>query len=315
MKPSEQKSDTTDGLTKGRKYIIAGGTGFIGRALSDYLITCGNEVVILTRGSSVSGSPRLVQWDGITVGPWKSELEGAFAIVNLAGRSIDARHTPEIRKEILESRIQSVALLHEALSQIKTTPIVWVQASAIGIYGNRSKEELDESARPGKGILADVTERWEKEFAKVTGIRKVTARFGVVLGHGEGAFPKLEKLTKLFLGGTAGSGQQYVSWIHLQDLVRALEFVAQGGQGTYNFTAPEPVTNSELMTALRRAAGRPWSPPVPAFALKLGAIIMKTQPELILESTRAIPKKLCAEGFQFNFPTLPEALKNLVVSG
>lgn len=313
MKPSAQNIVPSAGLPTGRNYIIAGGTGFIGRAICRHLLNQGNSVVILTRGQSREGSPRLVQWDGKNHGPWTDELEQSHGVINLAGRTIDARHTATIRKEILESRVNSVSALRDAVARCHSPPQVWLQASAIGIYGDRGPEELDETARPGQGILSEITEAWEAEFAKVEGVRKVVARFGVVLGEGGGAFPKLQKLTKLFLGGTTGSGGQFISWIHLQDLVRAADFVLKRGEQVYNFTAPHPVNNREMMQQLRHAMGRPWSPPAPEFAIRLGAVVLRTQPELILESARVFPKKLLREGFSFLFPNLQSALKNLVV--
>jgi uncharacterized protein len=296
------------------KYVIAGGTGFIGQALSSVLVENGNQVVILSRSLPQSGNPQLVHWDGETVGDWSRELEGAHALINLAGRTVNARHTPPVRKEILESRVRSVAALRQALEKASNPPRIWLQASAIGFYGDRGEESLNESSGPEHGLLSDVTAEWEKEFGKVQVPRKVTARLGVVLGREGGAFPTLEKIVKGFAGGSARSGKQFVSWIHVQDVVRAILFLVEQGDGVYNLTSPNPVTNRIFMAELRKAFHRPWSPPAPAWALKLAGIFMDMQPELILESTRCYPRRLKESGFEFRFPDIGGALGDLAGS-
>ena len=233
------------------KVILAGGSGFVGTALARRLAGDGREVVILTRNPAEHHAPgdtpgpvRAVAWDGRTVGAWTAELEGAGAVVNLTGRSVNCVHTPENRRLILESRLDSVRVLGTAAAAAKRPPAVWVQASAVGYYGPRGAEACPEDAPPGGDFLASVCRRWEEAQAAAcpAGVRPVVLRLGMVLGAEGGAFPLLARLARWGLGGAAGSGRQGMSWIHLDDVV-ALMARALGDdtlRGAYNATAPEP---------------------------------------------------------------------------
>lgn len=299
------------------RIVLAGGTGFIGGALARRFRERGHEVVVLTRSSPRrrGDGVREVQWDGRTVAGWADELAGAQAVINLAGSSINCVHTPENRRRILESRIDSVRALGAALRASALPPPVWVQTGAVGIYGD-TEQRCTESTPPGTSFKAEVCVRWEEAFAREcpAAVRPVVLRVGVVLGRKGGAYPPLARVARWFLGGTAGGGRQGISWILLDDLeeifLRAVADPAM--RGSYNACAPEPASNAEFMRTLREVLGRPWAPPAPAWAIKLAApLLMRTDPSLILEGQYAVPARLVAEGFRFKAPRLLSALTAL----
>ncbi len=300
--------------THGRRIILAGGSGFLGGSLAKALRARGDVPIILTR-TPRKGQPDEVAWDGRTVGDWASQLEGASAVVSLAGRSVDCRYTPEHRAEIIASRVESVRALGESLARCSSPPAVFVQAASLAFYGDGGERVLDETAPPGEGFSADVCRRWEAAYAAVEarGMRKVLLRIGFVLGESGGALGKLTTLTRVFLGGSVGSGRQFISWLHQEDMdrifLRALEESEM--QGVYNATSPEPVTNARFMSALRRVEGRPWSPPTPVWAVRVGARVLGTEAELALVSRRCVPGRLLAEGFRFMWPSVEEALADV----
>ena len=298
------------------RIILAGGSGFIGQALAPVLIARGYEVVVLGRGPNCErGGVQHLQWDGRTRGDWVSALDGAKAVVNLTGKSVNVRHTPENKREILHSRVDSVRALGDAIARCASPPQVFVQASGIGFYGDTGDRTVDESAEAGSDFMAEVCRKWEGalDAPHPTATRTVVLRIGVVLSRDGGALQLLEKLTRLFAGGAVGSGRQFMSWIHVADIVRM--FVAAIEQpeivGPFNATAPEPVTNAEFMRELRRALHRPWSPPVPAPFARLGAWLMGSEGDLALLSYRCLPRRVLEHGFTFHFPTLKAALGDL----
>lgn len=305
------------------KAVLAGGSGFLGRALAQKLAADGWEVVILTRDPENfpprEGAVRAVGWNGETAGTWRKELEGATALVNFTGRSINCVHSLENSNEILESRIQAVQALGSAVAKARQPPAVWVQCSAAGYYGNAGDDVRVEHSPAGRGFLAEVCRRWEEEFnqLELPETRRVVLRLGVVLGREAGALPPLVRLVRRYLGGAAGDGRQYFSWIHRDDLVRI--FLAALAQpefsGVYNACAPEPVTNDELMSSLRTAVGRPWCPPAPEFVVRLAARHwLKTDSSLILQGQRLEPARLLAAGFEFKYPVVSTAIRDLLVS-
>jgi uncharacterized protein (TIGR01777 family) len=298
------------------RVVIAGGSGFLGQALAKALLGKGYDVVILSRGAPREGSGiRQLHWDGKTVGDWSQAIDGAKAVVNLTGRSVNCRHTPQNRCEIMESRVDSVRVLGEAIGRGNRPPEVFVQASSLAIYGDPADRWCDEDAPHATGFSEEVCERWEGEFQKVQapGMRKVIMRIGIVLDHDQGALPVLARLTRFFLGGRVGNGRQYVSWIHIADLTRMfLEAIERPElSGVFNATGPNPATNAEFMRELRHALHRPWSPPVPAWATRIGAFFMRTEPSLALTGRRCRPKRFLENGFQFEFPDLRGALDDL----
>jgi uncharacterized protein (TIGR01777 family) len=298
--------------------VLAGGSGFLGRALASAFALAGYEPVVLTRRVKRSRSRvRQVAWDGRTLGAWARELEGAAAVVNLTGRSVDCRHTPQHRREIVESRLNSVEALGRAIAACEEPPKVLVQAASLAIYGDAGRRVCDEDAPAGRGFPVEVCLRWEQVFnsLELPATRKVLLRIGFVLGRDGGALPLLARLARLYLGGTVGEGHQYISWLHLRDFCRLVLWCVEREQaaGVYNATGPCPVTNAEFMCELRCALKRPWSPRVPAWLVRLGAFILRTEPALALEGRRCIPERFVEEHFKFLYTNLESALADLLM--
>lgn len=303
------------GMNK-KRMVMAGGSGFIGSALAADWLARNGEVVVLTR------SPRgrddgvsEAEWSGAHIGEWIKYLDGAEAVVNLAGKNIKCPHTPENVRELLESRVNSVRAIALALDQVKAPPRVWVQAGAVGFYGDAGDRICDENSPNGKDALAGICGQWEDAFnsAPAPKTRKVLLRIGFVLGRRGGALPILARLTRCFLGGAAGTGRQYISWIHLKDLTRMVfEAVARPElTGTFNAVGPSPARNEEFMRRLRRTLHRPWSPPAPVWLVKMSTRLMKLEPSLALEGCRVTPKRFAEAEFRFEFPELGRALKDV----
>ena len=298
------------------RIVLAGGSGFIGQSLSPPLVSKNYEIVVLTRGkSNHHGRIREAHWDGKKLGEWTQFVNGALGLVNLTGRSINTRHTPEHRREIIDSRVDSVRILGEAIGRCMQPPKVFVQLAGVGIYGDKGERICDETSAPGDDFVSEVCKKWETAFDSVDSpsTRKVLLRLGVVLGRNGGFLHVLSRLTRWFLGGQVGEGRQYISWIHIADLSRMILQAIDQEQftGVFNATAPNPVTNAELMRALRRALHRPWSPPVPEFAARIGSWLMGTEASLALVSQRCVPKRFLEKNFEFEFPNLREALANI----
>jgi hypothetical protein len=299
-----------------KRVVLAGGSGFLGRALAAELLRRSYEVVVLTRTPrGRNDGVREVEWDGERIGEWIRFLDGAEAVVNLAGRNVNCRHTPENLNALAASRVNSVRAAAGGIYHITRPPRVWVQAGAVGFYGDQRDKVCDENSPAGNDGLASVCVQWEGAFhsAPAPKTRRVLLRIGMVLGRNGGALAVLGKLTRWFLGGAAGNGQQYVGWIHLTDLNRMfLEAIERDDlAGTFNATAPNPVNNAEFMRELRRALHRPWSPPAPVWAVRLGSWLMQTDPSLALTSCRCVPKRFLESGFQFQFPGLRAALQDI----
>jgi len=296
----------------GARVVLAGGSGFLGALLADDMPGRDFEVVVLTRqAGSQDGRIRRVQWDGRSVGEWAGFLDGAQAVVNLAGRSVNCRFTPGNVRDINESRVNSVRAIGEAIRSVGRPPKVWVQAGGVSVYGERGDIVSDETSPAGEGFLADTCRLWEGAFneSQTPTTRRVLLRIGLVLSSSGGAFPRLAAITKWGLGGRAGSGRQYISWIHARDMTRVSRFAIENdaASGVFNACAPNPVTNGEFMRELRHALCRPWTPPVPEWAVGLGARVMGTEPRLALAGCRCAPKRLLENGFTFDFPNLPAA--------
>jgi uncharacterized protein len=299
------------------KVIVAGGRGFLGQALARALTAAGWEVVVLSRDPRADAPFREVRWNGETGGAWAAELEGAAALVNLAGRSINCVHTLENSREIVDSRRNAVNALGKGWHRTKNPPPVWVQCSATGFYGNAGDRFCEETLPPGPGFLAEVCRLWEDSFAalELPGVRRVVLRLGPVLDQQTGPFPVLLGLTRKFLGGAAGSGRQYLSWVHRDDAVGmfATAVTSPGLAGTYNACAPGAVTNAEFMRELRAAAGRPWCPAAPEFVLRLcAAKLFHTDANLALHGQRCAPQKILATGFKFRHPAAGGAIRDLL---
>jgi uncharacterized protein (TIGR01777 family) len=299
-----------------QRVVLAGGSGFIGQSLAADFHARGWEVIVLTRSPRPnSRAGRQVFWDGKTPSPeWTTLLDGAAVVVNLAGKSVSCRYTPENRRELISSRVGSVRAIGEAISQVRTPPLVWVQTSSLAIYGDTGGASLDETAPPGEGFSPEICKQWEQalQVAETPETRTVLLRIGFVLGPDGGLLEQLAKLARCFLGGTVGSGRQYISWLHMHDLSRMVRWAIERDdlQGVFNATGPNPATNAEFMATLRRIVRRPWSPPVPEPAVRLGAWLMGTEPWLALSGRRCVPRRLLDEGFAFQHPDLQEALED-----
>ena len=289
------------------KLVIAGGTGFIGERLREAAISKGHEVVILSRRSQRGFST--VVWDAKSSGEWQSALEKAEAVINLCGTSIvEGRWNMRRKKEIYDSRILPTRALVAALSQAKEKPKVLVNASAIGFYGDRAEEELDESSRPGDDFLAKLCVDWEREalMAQSLGVRAVCLRIGMVLSKDGGALGRMAFPFRLGLGGRLGSGRQWMSWIAIEDLLEMIfSLVNSELLGPVNAVSPVPVRNSDFALALSQALQRPAWITVPKWALNcaLGEVS-----SVVLSSQRAFPKKIAGSGFKFQFEDLLSAL-------
>ncbi|HYE13607.1 MAG TPA: TIGR01777 family oxidoreductase [Pyrinomonadaceae bacterium] len=304
-------------MSKGR-VVVAGGSGFLGRSLTEELLKTGREVVVLTRsarGKRLPAGARAVEWDGRTLGPWARELEGAEAVVNLAGRSVNCRYTARNRREIVESRVNSVEALGRAARACSSPPAVFVQAASLAIYGDAGARVCDETAPAGHGFPAEVCLRWEHAFNSLDlpATRKVLLRVGFALGRGGGALQTLARLARFYLGGTVGEGRQYVSWLHVKDFNRIVLWCIEraDAEGVFNATGPCPVTNAEFMCELRSALRRPWSPRTPAWAVRVGAFLMRTEAELALAGRRCIPERLVERNFKFLYTNLEAALADI----
>lgn len=299
------------------RVVIAGGSGFIGRALSRSLVRDGIEVAVLSRsGSGRAGDGiTVVPYDGRTGQGWSHLADGALALVNLAGEGIGSGYWTEARKRrILESRLLAGQAVMDALDRVSVPPKVLVQGSATGFYGDRGDAPTDEDVPAGTGFLAEVAKRWEAstERAGERGVRRVVARTAVVLGPGGGVLPRMLAPYRFFVGGPLGSGRQFFPWIHLGDEVAAIRFLMDRPEasGPYNLAAPQAVTQDILAAALGQALHRPHALRAPEAALRL--LLGEMAQELFLSGVRAVPRRLQELGFAFRFPTLAAALDDIL---
>ena len=298
--------------------FITGGTGFVGTTLSEKISTLGHGVTVLTRAAVPEGKGRggvrYVTGDPTQTGPWQEAVEGHDVFINLAGASIFKRWTREAKQLIRDSRIKTTRNLVHAISRASPEGAVLLSTSAIGYYGFRGDEALDEQSTPGDDFLADLSREWETEAlqAAQSGVRVVICRFGIVLGAGGGALAQMIPVFKKGLGSPLGSGKQWFSWIHEQDLVNIYLFLLDkpGVSGPVNCSAPHPVRNEALTKALAHAMGKPtFMPAVPGFMVK---IMMGEFGAVLLEGQKVMPKRLLALGYPFRFPRIETALQDLL---
>jgi uncharacterized protein (TIGR01777 family) len=302
-----------------KKIIIAGGNGFLGKAIADYFENGDYQIVILSRKlfSINNKNTRVQLWDGKTEGEWCQHLEGAFAVINLCGKSVNCRFNEKNKHEILQSRISTTSLIGNAISKCKQAPQVWMNASSATIYKySTTKFHTENDMDFNSDFGSEVALKWEQCFNGFTTpqTRKIALRISIVLGKNDGAFTRLKTLTQFGLGGYQGSGKQYVSWIGELDFCRAVQFLLENSNsnGAYNMCTPEPVTNKIFMKAFQLSMKKVIALPTPTFLLKLGALIIGTDPDLILESRLVLPKKIMGEGFKFLHPNINLAIEKLI---
>jgi uncharacterized protein (TIGR01777 family) len=302
------------------RVLVTGGSGLVGRALAQELSSAGHGCLILSRQpDALSGFPvgtAFGTWNGMSAEDLQPLLEGVDAVVHLIGESIGEGRWSAARKQaILHSRTESSRAVAEALSAAGNPRVVLVQASAVGFYGPRGDEEVAEDEDAGGDFLAQVCREWEaaSESVESVGIRRVVIRTGVVLSADGGALPKMLLPFRLFAGGPLGSGEQFVPWIHIADEVGAIRFLIEdeSARGPYNLVAPRAVDNRQLARAIGQELGRPSSLPTPAVALRLMLGEMST---LVLDGQRVAPRRLLESGYEFRFPELQAALRDLLGS-
>jgi uncharacterized protein (TIGR01777 family) len=307
------------------KIVIPGGAGQVGSMLARAFTAHGHDVVVLSR--TPQNAPwRMVWWNGETGGDWEPEIDGADAVINLAGRSVNCRYHSSNRQSIMESRIKSTSILGQAIGRAARPPRVWLQASTATIYAHRYDAPNDESsgilggAEPGAPDIwrfsIDVAKAWEQAAndAAVPATRKVLLRSAMTMSPDRGGvFDSLLRLVRWRLGGAMGDGRQFVSWIHEQDFTRAIYWLIDHPEldGPVNLASPNPLPNADFMRTLRSAWGIGLGLPAKTWMLQVGAFLLRTETELILKSRRVVPGRLLQSGFAFDFPTWPEAAEDL----
>lgn len=300
------------------KMIIPGGTGFIGQYVAQFFLKKEYQVIILTRGKSqVKNGITYCNWDGKSLGDWTKYFEGAEVILNLAGKSVDCRYNNKNKKEILDSRIESTKIIGQAIDQCTRPPKLWINMSTATIYQHTQEAKANDEKNGiiGNDFSMNVAKAWEKtanDF-QLFATRKILMRTSIVLGKDGGAFTHLAPLVKFGLGGKNGSGKQFVSWVHVHDLARIIDWFIQNKEasGAYNCTSPNPIRNKNFMEKIREVFNISVGLPAPEWLLKIGTFILRTEAELVLKSRKVVPQKLLDEGFSFRFTELSKALKNI----
>lgn len=300
-----------------KKMVIAAGTGFLGTVLIDFFKESYQEIIVLTRGKSEKkNNVVFVHWNAKSLTGWESVLENADVLINLAGKSVDCRYTPENKAAILSSRIDSTRVLNEAVLKCKNPPKHFINSSTATIYRHSEDKQMDEySGEIGNDFSMNVAKSWEEAFYDVETDKtlKTAVRTSIVLGKKGGAFIPLKRLTKFGFGGKVGNGNQFVSWIHELDFARAIDFIIDKRLiGNINVVSSKPERNVDFMDKLRQAVRIPFGIPISKTMLKIGAKIIQTEPELVLKSRNVVPKRLTENGFTFEYHDLEKAFKNLL---
>lgn len=313
------------------KIVLAGGTGYLGELLVRALGQHGHQIVVLSRNGGDKGRvarvARVARWDGRTLGAWADELDGAGAVINLAGRSVNCRYTKAHLREMMDSRVQSTRVVGRAIAQAAQPPRTWLQMSTATVYAHRFDAPNDEeTGRMGGGepdaprywgASIDIARAWEEVLYEATTprTRRVALRTAMVMSPDPGGpFDVLLALTRRGLGGPIAGGRQYMSWIHDRDFARAVQFLLarEDIAGPVNLAAPHPLPQRDFMAALRAAWGAPVGLPATRWMVEIGAFVMRTETELVLKSRRVVPARLVDAGFAFDFPEWPAAVGDLV---
>lgn len=289
--------------------VIAGANGFTGKYLSEFYLNKGWVVKALARRKEgLAEGVEFYQWDGVNLGEWGKELEGAEAVVNLAGRTVNCRYNDENKRQIIESRVNCTKVIGEAIAQVgaELAPKVWLNASTATIYRNADDcYQTESEGELGEGFSVDVAKAWEKAMTDVElapSVRKIRLRISLVMADEPGTVLEVFRgLARKFLGGKMGSGKQMVSWMHIDDFCRSIDWMIENpkAEGAYNLAAPEALTNAELMKLVRKDVGAPFGLPAMEWMLEIGAFFMRTETELIVKSRWVYPERLLEEGFEF----------------
>ena len=303
-----------------KKIVLAGGSGFAGSILAKHFHQQVYDVVILSRNPKLySPFARHVKWNGEEVNSWKEELENAEAVINLSGRTVNCRYNAKNKKEILESRVNATTAIGQAIQQCQHPPKVWMNASSATIYGYSLDKDMPESAPTvAYDFSTTICHEWEKAFYSFSTpqSRKIALRISMILGnHPHSVITVLKRLVRFGLGGKMGNGKQYVSWIHESDFANAVTLLLQRNDlsGPFNLVAPGLITNKDFMRTIRKEMGIPIGIGAMEWMLEIGAMVIRTETELILKSRRAVPEKLLQAGFQFRFPDPTSAIHNLIM--
>ncbi len=299
------------------KILIAGGTGFIGKELISFFSKKNHEILVLSRSTpKQTANETYIKWDSKTLGDWKYILKDVDVLINFVGKSVDCRYNEKNKREILDSRVRSVKLLEQGFKDINHQPKVWINSSTATIYRHETFKPNDEySTRIGEGFSVNVAKAWEKAVDEITlNCRKVKLRIAIVLGNSGGAFVPYKKMAQFGFGGKHGNGEQYFSWIHIADLVSIIDFSIhnENVEGIINCAAPKPIKNKAFMNILRKKMSVSIGVSSPKWILKVGAFLLGTETELLLKSRWVISERLPKLGYSFIYPTLKEALNNLI---
>jgi uncharacterized protein (TIGR01777 family) len=302
------------------KVILPGGAGYLGRHLAAHLASRGWDLVVLSRQPHATTGPiRYLSWDGRALGPWADQFNGARAVINLAGRSVNCRYTAKNRAQIYESRLASTRVIGQAIARAANPPAVWLNSSSATLYRHALDRPMDETGEPGTGFSVDVCQKWEAAACEALPpnhpTRKVLLRTAMVFGPGAGGvFEAFHRIVRLGLGGTLGRGDQYVSWIHLRDFCRAIDWLIdhQELSGPVNLSSPNPLPNRDFMRAFRQVCGKRIGLPASRWMLEIGAFVLRTETELLLKSRQVVPTRLLESGFTFDFPDLRPALEDIL---
>jgi uncharacterized protein (TIGR01777 family) len=300
-----------------KKIIIAGGSGFLGHSIINSYKDIDVQIVVLTRGrNEVINNISYVHWDAETLDDWIKELEGATAIINLVGKSVNCRYTEKNKQEIINSRVKATHIIGTAIQIAATPPKVWINAGSAAIFGNSGDEIKDEDSITGQGFSPEVCKKWEAAFNNsVTPFtRKVFFRIGLVFQKDGGLLKPFINIVKFGLGGKIGTGEQYISWIHEDDFTTVIKAAVERDDitGIIHCSSPHPVKNKDFLQALRTSCKIPFGLPAPSFIVKIGAIFIGTEAELVLSGRRVVSKVLEQKQIGFKYPKLSDALNNLL---